>query len=347
MKFLLPFFALLSLARAIAPPAELNASHPVPDIARHHFHVQSLFKSLDIPRLVMYVQTFIKKDGSPLSLLPLLENHTRVTHIILASAHLHETPGEIRLNDDPFDARKYDEMWKEVKTLQEAGIKVSILLGGAAAGTYKNLNGTEDEFYTHYHPLLKLLKKYNLDGLDIDIEETVPISVPLRLLNALYRDMGPSFLLTMTPLASALTLTDTESSNLSGFSYFDLDSLATVPGSDKKLISWFNGMFYGHFAHGPPHYEDLVEAGWNPERVVMGVLDCADDGQPNGFMRIEKLGETIGELREMFEGFGGVAGWEYYDAGCGDGGGAPLQPWEWVRTVGNTLFAGFGGRSEL
>jgi len=98
-----------------------------------------------MPRLVMYVQTFTTKDNRPLSLLPLLENHTRVTHVILASVHLHETPGEIRLNDDPFDARKYEEMWKEVKILQDAGIKVSILLGGAAAGTYKNLNGTDDE----------------------------------------------------------------------------------------------------------------------------------------------------------------------------------------------------------
>jgi hypothetical protein len=152
--------------------------------------------------------------------------------------------------------------------------------------------------------------------------------------------MGPSFLLTMTPLVSALT--GVEDSNLSGFSYFDLDTLATVPGSDKKLISWFNGMFYGHFAHGPPPYESVVEAGWNPERVVMGVLDCADDGQPNGFVRIEKLGETIGELRGMFEGFGGVAGWEYYDAGWSDRG--KMQPWEWVGAVGNALF---GGRSEL
>jgi hypothetical protein len=93
----------------------------------------------------MYVQTFTTKDNKPLSLLPLLEQHTRVTHIILASVHLHETPGEIRLNDDPFDARKFEEVWKEVKILQGAGIKVSILLGGAAAGTYKNLNGTDDE----------------------------------------------------------------------------------------------------------------------------------------------------------------------------------------------------------
>jgi hypothetical protein len=63
----------------------------------------------------MYVQTFTTKDNKPLSLLPLLEKHTRVTHVILVAVHLHEMPGEIRLNDDPFDARKYEEVWKEVR----------------------------------------------------------------------------------------------------------------------------------------------------------------------------------------------------------------------------------------
>jgi hypothetical protein len=82
----------------------------------------------------MYVQTFTRKDNKPLSL-PLLKQHTRVTQNILASVHLHEIPGEMRLNDDLFDARKFEEVWKEVKILQDAGIKVSILLGGAAAGT--------------------------------------------------------------------------------------------------------------------------------------------------------------------------------------------------------------------
>ncbi|KAN0110779.1 glycoside hydrolase family 18 protein [Hyaloscypha variabilis] len=349
MKFLPTILTLLALALSLAQPPEFNASHPLPGVAQPYFHSQSLFKSQDVPRLVMYVQTFTTKDNKPLSLLPLLENHTRVTHVILASVHLHETPGEIRLNDDPFDATKFEEMWKEVKILQDAGIKVSILLGGAAAGTYRNLNGTDDEFYAFYYPLLNLIQTYHLDGLDIDIEEPVSLSVPLRLLNALYRDLGPSFLLTMAPIASALLSED--ATNLSGFSYFALDALATVPGSDTKLIKWFNAMFYGHFPKGPPYYEDVVEAGWGSERVVMGVLDSADGGQPNGFLRVERLGERVAELRALYEGkdgFGGVAGWEYFDAGSSDGyDGEVVQNWEWVKRVGVVLFGGFGMKSEL
>jgi hypothetical protein len=192
-----------------------------------------------------------------------------------------------------------------------------------------------------------LLQKYNFDGLDVDVEEKVDVSVPLRLINALRRDMGPNFIITMAPLASALS--DKVGQNLSGFSYFDLDAFATVPGSEEKLISWYNGMFYGGFARGPPFFQSIVEAGWDPSRIVMGVLDCSNDGQPNGFVHIEPLQETIRNLRVLYPNFGGVAGWEYYDAGMSDG--DVYQPWSWVKKVGQALFdtlpSEFVGKEEL
>lgn len=149
MKFLFIFHALFAAAKWLTPP--LHASHQIPDIALHHYRTQLSNPKLS-PRLVMYVQTFTTKDNKPLSLLPLLEQQTRVTNVILASVHLHSTPGEIRLNDDPFDAQKYEQVWKEVAILQKAGIKVSMLLGGAARGTYKNLNGTDTEVHPPLSP---------------------------------------------------------------------------------------------------------------------------------------------------------------------------------------------------
>jgi hypothetical protein len=151
----------------------------------------------------------------------------------------------------------------------------------------------------------------------------------------------------MTPLASALS--DESGQNLSGFSYFDLDAFATVPGSEEKLISWYNGMFYGDFPRGSPVLQSVVDAEWDPERIVMGVLDCSNDGPPNGFVRIEKLQEGIRNLRVMYPGFGGVAGREYHDAGMSDG--DIYQPWSWVKKVGQALFdalpAEFAGKEEL
>jgi len=153
----------------------------------------------------------------------------------------------------------------------------------------------------------------------------------------------------MAPIASALLSED--ATNLSGFSYFALDALATVPGSDTKLIKWFNAMFYGHFPKGPPHYEDVIEAGWDSGRVVMGVLDSADGGQPNGFLRVERLVEVVGEFKALYEGksgFGGIAGWEYFDAGSSDGyDGEVVENWKWVKKVGEVLFGGFGMKVDL
>ncbi|KAH6706455.1 glycoside hydrolase superfamily [Leptodontidium sp. MPI-SDFR-AT-0119] len=332
--------------KALHQEAQTDAEHKIPGIANHHvlhdhevdhyltFYPHPVHKRT-IPRLIVYVQTFTTPDGKPLSLFPLLEHETGITHVILASVHLHEHPGEIRLNDNHFGEPVWDRIWEEVKVLQENGVKVMLMLGGAAAGTYRRLNGTEKEFYDYYYPLRDLIQRYNIDGLDLDIEEKVPLSVPIRLLTALHRDLGSSFILTMAPLASALAHKDGQ--NLSGFSYFDLDSFATVPGSDTKLVHWYNGMFYGGFERGPPFYQSVMEQGWESERVVMGVLDCADDGQPNGFVHVETLGETVRALRrDTRDSFGGVSGWEYWDAGQSEF--EKIEPWMWVKKVGEALF---------
>ena len=137
----------------------------------------------------------------------------------------------------------------------------------------------------------------------------------------------------MAPLAAALS--DKAGQNLSGFSYFEFDVLANIPNSDAKLVAWYNAQFYGRFASETWFYKSIVDAGWDPARVVMGVLDSAADGNPNGFVGIEILQETIRKLKITYPTFGGVAGWEYFDAGITDG---VIQPWEWVKNIGVALF---------
>jgi len=140
MWFLWFLLLLLGFFR-VSLTASLNVTLPLQDREIE----RSVGYSNEPSRLVMYVQTFKTPRGEPLSLLPLLQYQTKVTHIILASMHLHEEPGEIRLNDDPFDSPTWDTIWEEVKTLQMNGVKVMGLLGGAAAGTFRRLNGTERE----------------------------------------------------------------------------------------------------------------------------------------------------------------------------------------------------------
>jgi len=151
MKFL-PMLALLTLVSTFSPQTNTNNSIQLPERSRDGAEVPipSPTDQGAVPRLVMYVQTFTTPDKKPLSLLPLLKYETKVTHVILASVHLHEEPGVIRLNNDPFEAPTWDVIWEEVKVLQENGIKVMALLGGAAAGTYLRLNGTDDEVSVQY-----------------------------------------------------------------------------------------------------------------------------------------------------------------------------------------------------
>lgn len=141
MKFPHFFLCLLTLIGATSTQIPLGGASPLSDVRTN----------VD-PRLVMYVQTFTTPDKKPLSLLPLLEHDTKVTHIILASLHLHEEPGVMRLNNDPLDSPVYEIIWEEVKTLQKSGVKVMALLGGAAAGSYMRLNGTDEEVSFFFVP---------------------------------------------------------------------------------------------------------------------------------------------------------------------------------------------------
>lgn len=144
--------------------------------------------------------------------------------------------------------------------------------------------------------------------------------------------MGPNFLITMAPVASALA--SSSGGDLSGFSYFDLDAQA-VASDGTKLVSWYNGQFYSGF--GSPQdtssYDQIVSAGWDPARVVMGVLDSPTDG--SGYVDTATVESTVSSLKSKYPTFGGVDGWEYFDAGSGDG---DAQPYQWVQAITSSLF---------
>ena len=151
--------------------------------------------------------------------------------------------------------------------------------------------------------------------------------------------MGPDFLITMAPVASALA--SSSGGDLSGFSYFDLDTQA-VASDGTKLVSWYNGQFYSGF--GSPQdtstYDSIVSAGWDPARVVMGILDSPNDG--SGYVDTATVQSTISSLKSKYPTFGGVDGWEYFDAGVGDN---DAEPYQWVQAIGSSVFGTTSKRS--
>ena len=162
--------------------------------------------SLHQPRVVLYHQTHYLRNNF-VSLLPLLTEAADlvpITHLIIAAIHLNDRPGDINLNDDPPDSSKFDGLWEEVAVMQDIGVKVLGMLGGAAQGSFQRLDQSDWEFEAHYIPLRDMIRRHSLDGLDLDVEEEMSLNGIIRLIDRLKADFGPDFLVTLAPVARAL-----------------------------------------------------------------------------------------------------------------------------------------------
>lgn len=109
-----------------------------------------------------------------------------------------------------------------------------MVLCSAAKGSYAKLSS---QFETYYKPLHNLIRRHNLNGLDLDIEEETTLPDTLRLIDRLRADFGPEFIITLAPVATALL---PGSPHLSGPA-FDYRMLETLRGHE---IAWYNTQFY-------------------------------------------------------------------------------------------------------
>ncbi|EMC93193.1 glycoside hydrolase family 18 protein [Baudoinia panamericana UAMH 10762] len=298
-----------------------------------------------VPRMVNYVQTFHDVNGNPLDLTQLLTQNTQITHVNLAALHVTGTVGELNLNDNGINDTYWDTMWSNVTTLQNGGIKVLMMIGGAAQGSYKTLCGSSVPATVqmdYYGPLRDSLRYHNLDGVDLDIEESVDVSCALALLKQFDADFGDDFIMTMAPVAACM-IPSYQNNGLSGFSYFTLDSEATDSNRPNgKLVNWYNAQFYNGWGDASTQvfYNNIIsEGGWSPDRIVMGVLDSSNDGG-SGFVGLSTLQGVIQQLRANYDNFGCAVGWEYWDAGTSDG---LDYPWQWVQEISKSIFGASNG----
>jgi len=282
------------------------------------------------PKVVLYAQTHHQpNNGPPVSLLPLITNNTGVTHIIIAAIHLNDGPS-ITLNDDHPDHDKFGTLWGEVAWCQASGVKVLCMLGGAAKGSFARLDGDNTaSFEAHYAPLRDMMRKHNLDGIDLDIEEPTSMPGTIRLIDRLRADFGPSFLITLAPVATALLIGQP---HLSGptFNYHVLEQMR------GHEIAWYNAQFYNGWGDCSTTfwYEAIVGTGWKPEKVVVGLLTNPTNG-PSGYVALQDIDRVLTVARSRHRNFGGVMGWEYFNALPGD----RAKPWEWAAHMSRVLNA--------
>ena len=275
------------------------------------------------PRIVLYFQTYHHGD-TYCSLLPLITEPTGVTHVILAAIHINWSPTNLTLNDDPPNHPKYTQLWDEVLVLQDSGVKVLGMLGGAAQGSFARLDYSESRtdvpvqrFEAYYAPLRDMIRQYGLDGLDLDVEEETSLPGIVHLIDRLKSDFGQSFIITLAPVATALMA---GRRHLSGFDYRLLEA------ARGESIDWYNAQFYNGWGglETPWAYEEIMRNGFPSRKVVAGMLTNPRHGG-SGYVELGQTAAVLSYLVEKYEGFGGVMGWEYWD-------GLPREerPWEWA-----------------
>lgn len=253
-------------------------------------------------------------------MLPLVHNNTGITHVIIAAFHLNADPGHITLNDDPPAHPMYDPLWAEVPLVKQSGVRIMGMLGGAAQGSFRSLDGDKEKFERYYRPLLEVIRRHQLDGIDLDVEENMSLPGIIRLIDRLKSDLGDGFIITLAPVAAALL----GAGNLSGFDYRELEQQRAAK------ISWYNAQFYNGWglADDPRMYATIIAQGWSPQRVVYGLLTNPGNGS-QGYVPPETLAVVLGVLCEQFPNFGGVMGWEYFNSRPGE----QEQPWQWAAQM--------------
>ena len=277
------------------------------------------------PRVILYHQTHHLPDSEKaVSLLPLITNNTGITHVIIAAIHINEDPGGLTLNDLAPDHEKFNTLWAEVAWLQASGVKALGMLGGAAKGSYSRLDGDVEQFERYYGPLREMVKKHNLNGLDLDIEEETSLMGVTRLIDRLRLDFGSNFLITLAPVATALLPAQP---HLSGFSYAELER------ERGHEIAWYNTQFYCGWGDASTTfwYDAIMASGWKAEKVVMGLITNPELGA--GFIAWPQMENVLRTLRARYAGFGGVTGWEYF---CALPGGME-RPWEWAEKAARSI----------
>jgi hypothetical protein len=301
----------LSLAATMPSRAAFRAATPAPERVIYYYQTQYFngrYQSLSP----------IWTRPNPRTRLPW------VTDVMIAAFHLGYSGAVpyIHLNDNvPGDPMFYV-MWPEVAKLQTYGISARMMLGGAAQGSYANLFAHWSTFY----PLLtQTIRKYALNGIDLDVEETVTLANIETLIGRLRADFGPAFVITLSPVCSALW----GGANLSGFNYISLYHSSVGPD-----IAWFNAQFYSGFGSlsSTADYDHTLSGGvFTPDKVVAGVIANPHDGF--GFIPIATLVKTVHALVAEHANFGGLADWEYFDALPG----GQANPVEWARVVARAM----------
>lgn len=241
-------------------------------------------------RIIYYYQTFDGLDN-------ILSRPKCVTSINISSIHFgidEWNNSYIHLNNNDPNDIIFDNVWKEVIIAQKLGIKILLMIGGAG-GAYVNMFMN---YRICYKLLVDIIIEHNIDGIDLDIEETVNIGDIVKLIKDLRNEFGPQFIITLAPLSESLKY---DNIGMGGFCYKDLYDRV---GNE---INWFHVQAY--YSYQILDYELMVQNGYPPNKLVFGMVSKQFNNEtfPNAI-------DTVKQLKKKYQSFGGCFVWEYFDA---------------------------------
>ena len=239
---------------------------------------------MDTKRIIYYYQTF---NG----LQDILYKNTPVTHIHLSAIHFgldKNNKPYIHLNNNDPESSQYDKLWSDIVKAQDYGIKIILMVGGEG-GAYNTLF---ENFEIYYDMLINTIRKFSLNGIDLDIEEYVSIDNIKMLINRIHTDTTNEFIISMAPIQSSL---ETDKNGMGNFVYKDLYN-----SQEGKFINYFNGQFYEQYDN--TSYTNVIKNGYPPNKIVMGMLYTQD---------YDTIAKTVNQLSNKYNNFGGVFLWEY------------------------------------
>jgi hypothetical protein len=260
-------------------------------------------------KVIYYYQTLVGLDK-------LLTHIEDVDVIIVSSIHFDNVKGrkQIYLNDNLPDDPIFDELWLQTKEASVQGCKIMVMMGGAG-GAYQQLFS---DFETFYPLLVKMIQdKPWIQGIDLDIEESVTLSNVQMLIKKLKKDLGKEFIITMAPVSSTL---QHDGSSMAGFSYKTL-----YQSEEGKYIDWFNTQCYYSFSFKT--YNSIIGNGYPPEKIVIGM----ESGQFNSSTFSNALDE-IKKIKDKYPNMSGVYDWEYLNSPPDE-----KDPSQWAKLMKNVL----------
>ena len=243
-------------------------------------------------KTIYYYQTFVGLDKA-------LTHIEDIDVINISSIHFGKDKDgnkSIYLNDNkPYDPI-FNELWLQTEKASNQGCTIMFMMGGAGFA-YKELFSDFDTYYPFLRDLIN--NKSFIQGIDLDIEESTTIDQIKMLINQLVKDFGENFIITMAPISPTL---QNDGGSMAGFNYKEL-----YLSEEGKHIHWFNTQCYSSFSMNT--YETIINNGYPPEKVVMGM----ESGQFDDKTFHIALNE-VKKIKDKYPTFAGVFDWEYLNA---------------------------------